>query len=163
MDYTSVAEQALLGRLHLVSSTFRVRPTFFATDTLTLRLSTTWSNESYDAQRTFGICEWACHVYEGGAAENQKHPKEETLLSSGAQYVIEYDNVGMDGEAATAYLRDVGRMATYPYFRAHVAMLQSASNVVLPPLPPINIATFRARAAIFGEIRNQGSLITLEP
>lgn len=54
------------------------------------------------------------------------------------------------------FSRDVGRMAVYPYFRAHVAILVSSAGVVLPPLPSINIGTFRNRNTLVGKTETRG-------
>jgi hypothetical protein len=55
-----------------------------------------------------------------------------------ATYVVSYE--GLEGQSESAvrlFMKRVGVMACYPYFRAHVAQMSWAAQVHLPPLPVI--------------------------
>lgn len=154
-DYGGVAETAHMGRLHLVGSIYKLQPDFFgAPPPLMLRLSTEWHYHHFKENRIWGMCGWACTVMQGDPSKvkSPDQPEAEALIEAQAEYFVEYLAVGEDEAPAKEYLFDVGRMATFPYFRAHVAMLLNGSSIVLPPLPTINIGTFRERTSLLAVI-----------
>jgi len=60
-------------------------------------------------------------------------------LSIRAKYLIIYDSLEECAEPAVhAFLRRVGRFATYPYFRARVSQLSADSGADLPIMPVIS-------------------------
>lgn len=58
------------------------------------------------------------------------------LLSAQATYMVAYGDVpDVDEEPAFAFVERVGRFATYPYFRSHVAHMASQAGADVPVLP----------------------------
>ena len=144
--YEGIIESARLKDLKLMTANSVVHPFFSLEAGAALEVATSWGEETYveDQEAILGACKWVfeCRV-EG---------EEESPVRIEASYFLHYTGMGDKEEAASAYLRDVGRMASYPYFRAHVASVLGSAALVLPPLPSIGIGTFRDRDRITARI-----------
>lgn len=145
-EYASIATKARLESVKLVHSSFDLAPAQSEEETLRLQIATRWIDESYEQElgRIGGICEWAFL----GVREQETEPRMRIV----ARYGVQYSRVGEEPDVASAFLRDVGRMAVYPYFRAHVAVLASEAAMMLPPLPSINIGTFQKQNVLAGRV-----------
>lgn len=64
--------------------------------------------------------------------------KRKKVLSIRTEYMIAYSGLTeAKPEYIELYFNKVARFATYPFFRAHVAMHTASSGLVLPPLPSL--------------------------
>ena len=145
--YASIATKARLEVLKLVHSEFDLRPEHAQGEPLSLEIGTHWVEQEHraDAEGVVGVCEWLFR----GTRDDDKH---EAMFTVRARYLVHYSRVEADEGVAIAFLTDVGRMAIYPYFRAHVAVVTGAGGLVLPPLPTINIGTFQKRDRLGGRV-----------
>lgn len=145
--YASIAAKARLEALKLVYSEFDLRPEHAQGEPLSLEVGTHWVEQEYraDAEAVVGVCEWLFRGTRDDEARN-------AMFVVKARYLVHYSRVEEEEGAAIAFLTDVGRMAVYPYFRAHVAMVTGAGGLVLPPLPTINIGTFQKRDKLDGRV-----------
>lgn len=141
--YGGIVGDAHLVSLRLVSSEFIVNPDFIRKGSAdSFEVETEWTEDVHGAERetVMGVCDW---TFRGLAASEEK-----PLVEVQAQYLILYHHVGPNPEVALAFLHDVGRMATYPYFRSQVAMFAGAAQILLPPLPTITVGTFQNRSKL---------------
>jgi hypothetical protein len=70
-----------------------------------------------------------------------------------ATYLVSYEELeGQSESAVRLFMKRVGVMACYPYFRAHVAQMSWAARISLPPLPII-----RANASVSDSVRPPAS------
>ncbi len=145
--YASIAAKARLEALKLVYSEFDLKPEHAQGEPLSLEIGTHWVEQEHRADEgaVVGVCEWLFR----GTRDNEAR---EAMFVVKARYLVHYSRVDADEGAAIAFLTDVGRMAVYPYFRAHVAMVTGAGGLVLPPLPTINIGTFQKRNQLGGRV-----------
>jgi hypothetical protein len=81
-----------------------------------------------------------------------RHRRRRVLSTSGRYLVTYHVNGGCDPELGQVFIRRVGLVATYPYFRAMVAGLVSQAGIQMPPLPILSFAP-----------RSLGSARNLEP
>lgn len=145
--YAHIAPKARLDLVKLVHSEFELSHEFKSTEPLSLEIGNRWVEQSYlEAQSVvLGVCEWLFHCF----VESER---DEPRVRVEARYLVRYSEVEESSIVAQEFLRDVGRMAAYPYFRGHVAMNTGAAGLVLPPLPSINIGTFRKRDKLVGSL-----------
>lgn len=146
--YAAIVESARLENLKLLTTACGIFPFYSPVEHGgDLEIQMTWENVTFldEEERILGSCEWAflCN------ADGFDGPP----VAIRASYLVEYRAVGDNEEIAVAYLKDVGRMAAYPYFRTHVATLLSGAQLMLPPLPVITMGTFRDRDRINARIR----------
>lgn len=132
--YNKVARSAKLRRIALVRSKFFVIPQYFIEEEQAkspkLEYQAQMHNPNFDADRGTASCEWHWVI--------ASKSKRKVTLTAEAIYVIVYSGLKeCDSEAVTAYMRRVGRFATYPYFRARVSQLSWESGTNLPVLPSI--------------------------
>jgi hypothetical protein len=135
--YDEVAKAATLLDLRLVSSKFYAKPEYYVANTQEdadgkpfLKRGFTWRHEAlgYDPEGGIlsGFFFWQITVRKGRSK----------LLDAEATYLVSYAKVPpVEDDPALAFLRKVGRFATYPYFRAYVAEMSWASSADLPTLP----------------------------
>jgi hypothetical protein len=130
-DYGKVARSARIFDLRLVSARFEVKPEYaLAGEQASSNNNFTWVHTPLayqaDAKALSGFFTWKVEVKKG---------RKRTLFAE-ARYLVTYDNVpDVDERAAFAFLENVGKFATYPYFRAYVAQMSWNSNANLPILP----------------------------
>lgn len=135
-EYDRVVESAELRDIKLIRLNFDVRPKFFEVMSSdvppepvpTSSFDNKFENLSYDAQEGVLGAQilWSAQM-------KQSRIK---LLAIEAHYIIVYENVAVVEERhALAFLKRVGRFATYPYYRALVSRLSAESGVNLPVLP----------------------------
>jgi preprotein translocase subunit SecB len=134
--YDAVVSGAELQDIKMVGLKFQINPKFFAdigTDergepNVTPSFGATFATASYDPDDGYlgGQINWSATVKKGRSK----------AVSIEAVYFIIYAGVPeVEEEHALAFLRRVGRFATYPYFRALVSRLSSESGLNLPILP----------------------------
>lgn len=133
--YNSVVEAAELDDITLIFTNFVIKPDYYkvalAQETahkVKRELDSDFSAFSYDAERKFlgGKFDWTID-----AAFARKK-----LLSVRASFIVSYENVpDVEQRHMEAFIRRVGRFATYPYFRTLVSQFSWESKAELPPLP----------------------------
>lgn len=63
---------------------------------------------------------------------------DEVTLTISAVFIINFViPIGSSPEAYERFITRLGKMGSYPYFRAHVSMMSDAASAGLPPLPII--------------------------
>lgn len=134
--YDAVVAGSELRDIKMVGLKFKINPKFFSetdfTDeeasTVTPIFGSTYTTAFYDSKDGLlgGQISWSASVKKGRSK----------IVSIEAVYIILYGGVPeVEEEHALAFLRRVGRFATYPYFRALVSRLSSESGLNLPILP----------------------------
>lgn len=128
-DYNYVAKHAKLIGLHMISSDFRIRPSFFARRN-DVRLGIDNDILACTPNTKDGVCIGVFEfVVKGKIGRSDAFKCSAQIV---AAYSIPHD---AEVEATEAFCSKVGLFATYPYFRAHLANIASAANADLPPLP----------------------------
>lgn len=120
--------------LALVRSNYVAHPAFYSADQLTLTIENQLEQPEFDESRA--------QVHGLSTFKITGQSNEVTLLLIEAAYLVVYGNVDGGSERAVEFLRKVGRMAVYPYFRAHVSMTSAEGQLNIPMLPAVTIATF---------------------
>ena len=134
--YNEVVRDAELGTITLVRCQFEIKADYFASKLRNRKnghgLKFSYSNEveDIDFDSEEGVLGanfvWNLTVRAGN----------KVVVKLVADYVCFYSNVkGADRVAAAAYLKRVGRFATFPYFRALASQMSWASEADLPVLP----------------------------
>lgn len=137
-DYAAVTRAAELVLIELTSCNFSVAPEFFrelAQDNPRHKYSygEEFENPVYDSESGIAGGEF---VWTLGVKVGRKK-----VVRVSATYRIIYTNLSeMNGGAITAFVKRVGRFATYPYFRGLVSHLSWESNAELPIMPVISIS-----------------------
>lgn len=131
---TVQATQTTLELLTMVRSHHLTAPAFFVAEELQLRMTHEWEHAEFDGEDAQGVCTFRVLA---------SHADEE-LVSIEASYLVVYSNAqSLGGEvAAVDFLRKVGRMAVYPYFRAYVSFVSAEAQLNVPMLPTLNIGAF---------------------
>jgi len=127
--YNHVARHAKLIGLHLISSDFKVQPSFFVErESVKLAIESKVISCTPDAHG--GIC---VTIFEFTVRGKQGR---KDVFKCAAHLIAAYD-IPEDSElaAAEAFCTKVGFFASYPYFRAHFAQVAASANAELPPLP----------------------------
>ncbi|MGX5850833.1 hypothetical protein ACWGTO_27520 [Mesorhizobium sp. PL10] len=134
-DYDAVVASAQLGDIKMIRLKFDIKPKFFQVMVLenpepvpSSQFDHRFENLSYNPDEGFlgGQIFWSARMMQGRSK----------LFSIDALYVITYEEVARVEEVhAFAFLKRVGRFATYPYYRALVSRLSAESGLNLPPLP----------------------------
>lgn len=131
-DYEYVVEHAELSSINLIHSEFNVEQEYFSDgDGRAFDFSSKLEGYEYikDDGFAYGVFTWIAEVKD----------IETIFLSIKASYMIAYENMNDANEyAVREFVRRVGRVATYPYFRAHTANLSWESNTNIPIMPVIS-------------------------
>lgn len=128
--YSQAVDSAELRNIRLLKSSFAMEPEGLSINRTNWRLAYRCEvvTVSFDAERKVvsGLVD----------AEASWKAGRKRLFFVKASYVVAYDLRGTPGEeAATRFVRRVGRFAVYPYFRAHFSGLTAQAGVNIPPLP----------------------------
>lgn len=134
--YNSVVENAELQDIRLVSLDFSVQPEYYAAlrrspvakKQLKKVYDSGFSQFAYDSKTKIlgGSFDWLITI-----SESRKK-----LLVVKVSYKVTYRNVPDVGDVhSAAFVRRVGKFATYPYFRALVAQLSWEAKAELPVMP----------------------------
>lgn len=131
--YNEIVEKAELVSITLVATNFLAKPEYYkalSDDDEKLRrgYGSTFSGFSYDgtSQALSGQFEWGIEATLG----------RKKLLHVKATYFIVYEDVpDVGNEHAEAFIKRVGKFATYPYFRALVSQISAESRANLPIMP----------------------------
>jgi hypothetical protein len=135
--YNAVVKSADLVDIRLLSSKFDVKTEYFTLkqaeeDEQKKRIKHAFgwdlSRFSYSQEtgHMFGHLEWSATSTRG----------KKTLLTIKATYLIVYTaGEDLEEEYVSAFLSNVGRFATFPYFRSLVATYSAAASADLPLLP----------------------------
>ncbi|MEP2117405.1 MAG: hypothetical protein ABJP87_00355 [Bauldia litoralis] len=146
-NYSNVVERAELSLVQLVDLTFDVDPNHFKNDpenkpvlTVNVEAENVFFNGESGDGGIFLLCEAGSYL------------DDKALVHCKARYLVSYDNLeGCEHEAATAFLRRVGRFACYPYFRSLFSTLDWSANTDMPVLPvlkePVKPKSRRQRAS----------------
>ena len=146
--YDAVVSNAELGDLFLQSSEFEMRPDYYSARNLTdskeghaINLSVEFSADDIFFDSEDGVVGgnfiWILRAKVG----------RKQLLKLKCVYVCFY--TGLEGKnegAAIAFLKRVGRFATYPYFRTFTSQISWCSGADLPILPLMKEGKTRARS-----------------
>jgi hypothetical protein len=145
--YNKVVGRASIRSILLTASHFDMKPDALEVD------PSQWRNAidpqvseviaSVDSERLYGLLSFEVVC---------RHRRRRVLSTSGRYLVTYHVNGGCDPELGAVFIRRVGLVAAYPYFRAMVAGLVSQAGVQMPPLPILSFAP-----------RGLGSARNLEP
>jgi hypothetical protein len=134
-EYNAVVASAQLGDIKMIRLKFDIKPKFFQvivqddpTPTPSSQFDSKFENLSYNPDDGFLGAQifWSARMMQGRSK----------LFSIDALYVITYEDVAKVGEEhAFAFIKRVGKFATYPYYRALVSRISAESGLNLPPLP----------------------------
>lgn len=138
-DYNEVVRRARLVNVCLTSSSFQVQPALYEAEHEPNKfLRSRLEGVELAGDVAFGF--WSWRVI-GVVPPDTAPPDNEAdaALFVSATYLIQYaDLEGCSKEAASLFMRRVGRMTAYPYFRALVAHYASDAALTLEPLPIIH-------------------------
>lgn len=134
--YNSVVADAELRDITLIFTTFVIKPDYYklalededTASKVKRELDSNFSAFTYDAERRLlgGQFDWSVEATFG----------RRKLLNARASFIVSYENVpDVDGVHMEAFIKRVGRFATYPYFRSLVSQFSWESKAELPPLP----------------------------
>lgn len=134
--YNKVVEDAELLDIRLTDFKFSVKPKYYPAIEKeadgNVRLSRSFDHEVVDIGRDAemgtvgGRFVWSLKISEGKAR----------LMTIDASFFVVYRSVpDVEQEHVEAYLRKVGRFATYPYFRNLVSQMSWESATDLPIMP----------------------------
>jgi hypothetical protein len=135
--YNAVVRSAELVDIRLISSKFDVKTEYFALkqaeeegEKKRIKHGFGWqlSTFSYSQERRYmlGHLEWSATSVKG----------RKNLLTIKATYLVVYTaGEDLEEEYVSAFLSNVGRFATFPYFRSLVATYSAAASADLPLLP----------------------------
>lgn len=126
----AVVSSATLQEVRLVSSSFDIKPEYFADEDQNLSLSFDGQMASVQYKQGVGIAAgsflWSAYVKKGN----------KQLCKVKSQYMVVYTvNENSDDGAVHKFIKSIGRFAIFPYFRALVAQYSAASSANLPVLP----------------------------
>ncbi|WP_366655616.1 hypothetical protein [Fodinicurvata sp. EGI_FJ10296] len=143
-DYNRVVKSARLARIFMTGSEFKSEPAYFnhgdsGSFDHNLDHELTVIDNDTDAGRIAAILQWKVFVTERATKGSEKSKSESDaspVLSIEARYLIAYDQIEDGSEDAMKhFMEKVGKMATYPYFRAHVSHINGEAEASLPLLP----------------------------
>lgn len=128
--YGAVVKQADLSNLQLIASSFALNPMYFSTPAEQRELAFDFEidQDIHSPKDGVGsaVFRWWVEARVG----------ETVLLRAEASFLIIYQGLSdVNSHAVKMFIRRVGRFATYPYFRSHVAQLSWESRADLPPMP----------------------------
>lgn len=138
-EYSDVVSAAKLQRIVLVNSAFNVDPEIFSgvigMEKCHLSISRKCLDAAFHPDDGVGV-----GMFEFGAVAFRKEAKDEgeaePLLEIRTAYMVLYDGLTDLKEAAVVeFVRRVGMMAAYPYFRNIAGQYGWASSVDLPIMP----------------------------
>lgn len=134
--YNAVAGAAKLTFIMLLKSDFEVHPEYFQMQaekqfSQKLMFGSEVDDPIYDKKKGSAAAEFTWILY-------QKVSRKKVLKLT-VKYLIAYNNLeGQNAEAVCAFVKKLGKFATYPYFRAHASQLSWESGAELPILPIIH-------------------------
>jgi hypothetical protein len=132
-EYNFVATNSSLLAVQLVHSSFRIRPSYF-TQGKKAKLDLDDQIMSCNYEEQSGIGNTIVHFV------IKSHRGKVELYYFGAEFLVIYRVPdGSNRGAAEAFCSNVGRMASYPYFRAIAAHVSSLANAELPVLPVLSM------------------------
>jgi len=130
--YNNIVASSSLEDIRLVSSSFDVTPEYFLTknkeENFNLSYDFKITMAEYDADDGFlaGCFEWTAVGKVG----------RKNVIKIKTAYMIVYTcEKGLERQYPLAFMNQVGRFATFPYFRATVGQYSAASGADLPILP----------------------------
>ena len=134
-DYNTVARNAKLAAITLLESHFVVKPTYFELENDKIPKEKLYYEHDFfefnytpDHNVASATFRWRVLAKKGRRID----------LDLKVNYLIIYEGVeSLNTEAVEAFVRKVGKFATYPYFRAHASQVNWESGVKLPVLPVI--------------------------
>ncbi len=133
-DYHAVIRAANLKKIALRGSHFDINNAYFNTPEKKRKFGYDhkWTEIVYDPEKGVagGVIEWSIGVQTG----------RKKGLKARISYIVIYD--GFDEvhkeHAVRKFVKRVGRVATYSYFRSHIAQLNWESEADLPVMPVLS-------------------------
>lgn len=146
--YNAIVDTAELGDIFLQTCVFDIQPEYF------LARSLGKSGEGPKPKfRIYSSTEGVTFVSADGVVganfiwQVKTKVGRKQLLKLRCVYVCYYSGLeGQDEEAAIAFLKRVGRFATYSYFRSYVSQISWASGADLPMLPVLRESKRRPKS-----------------
>lgn len=133
-EYAKTAQLAKLRDIKLINSAYTVKPKLLELIAAKADLKHSFSGEvsspRFDKSDgfLFGFYGWEAEIKSG----RQK------MLSVKAEYILAYSGLESASEDYVyLYFKKLARFTTYPFFRAHFAVLTSETGLSLPPLPSL--------------------------
>lgn len=133
--YNNLVARAHLRTIRLTTSKFELKPEALGLDPDAWRngISAALVQSFFEAESgsLYGV-----FAFEVACRQGRKR-----VLGINATYLTNYRVEGdCDGASCELFLERVGKIATYPYFRTHVATLTSQAGLLLQPLPIMGVA-----------------------
>lgn len=153
--YNNLVARAHLRTIRLTASRFDLKPEALGLDPDSWRngISAALAHSFYEPESgsLYGIFSFDVICRQG----------RKRVLSISSTYLTNYRVEGdCDGEACELFLERVGKIATYPYFRTHVATLTSQAGLLMPPLPIMGVAPRSVEGAgVLGDFKSQKSAL----
>jgi hypothetical protein len=135
--YNAVIARTTLRGIWMTESRFDMKPGALDTDEAALRheISSEVEEAIIDAEGVlYGFIRFFA---------SSRHKRQRMIHVTAKYFVTYHVDGGCDQAEADLFIRRVGRLAAYPYFRALVATLGGQAGVQLPPLP---IVSFQPRS-----------------
>lgn len=131
-EYNAVARNAKILSITLMKSTFEMKDEYFIDPkSHKFVFGSKCKQTKYIAKRGIGLGHFICSV-------SVRHGRKK-VLKVRLVYLIIYENLrDKNREAVLAFVKLIGKFATYPYFRTHVSQLNWESGASLPVLPVIS-------------------------
>ncbi|WP_458732945.1 hypothetical protein [Sphingobium xenophagum] len=149
--YNNLVARAHLRTIRLTASKFELKPEALGLDPDGWRngISAALAHSFYEPESgsLYGIFSFDVICRQG----------RKRVLSINASYLTNYRVEGdCDGDACELFLERVGKIATYPYFRTHVATLTSQAGLLMQPLPIMGVAPRSIEGAgVMDDIRSR--------
>lgn len=134
-EYARTARNARLQEVRLVNNTYKVKPALFLqaeNDDLPTRQGFSGAMDGHHVEIEQGI------VIGNYSWEAEVKIERKQAMSIKATYMVLYSGLEeCKPDYVRLYFQKLARFTTYPFFRAHFAVLTSASCLNLPPLPSL--------------------------
>ena len=139
--YNAVVDAARLEDVVLMRSQFEVHPDYFDPDAPREHGFASGDPQIHFEQHlgtVVGMFPWNLEVTRA----------EKPLLTLACTYTVRYSGLrGQDAGAVEAFVRRVGSLAVYPYFRAFASQIGWAAGAELPILPILRAEPVRRRSS----------------
>lgn len=132
--YNQVVGRTSLGSIRLTESRFDMKPEALASD------AETWRKQISAEPVDIITDERTNRLYGVFAFELTCRHKRKRVLTCSARFFVSFKVEGsFDPSVGELFVRRVGKVMAYPYFRTTVAQLVSQASINLPPLPMLSL------------------------
>ncbi|WP_441277967.1 hypothetical protein AB7783_14005 [Tardiphaga sp. 172_B4_N1_3] len=158
-EYNKLVASAHLIALILEKVDFKILPEALSADKTTLKRHLAPKTKIMSTGLDDGTC-MASVTWDVGFKLKNK-----TVVKCSASYIISYDGVkDCTADGVTIFLENVGRVATYAYFRALYAQLDWSANLGSEPLPVIQfLPSFRKGSEVGKSPPPKGNAVEMTP